>query len=80
MTRSSILGLSQVSYLEKDLARQYVLYREERDARRLLISDISSMSYSPQEPAYALDGGNHCITVLRIQQFWPNIGILITRV
>ncbi|KAF4091518.1 hypothetical protein AMELA_G00037930 [Ameiurus melas] len=44
-----------VSYLEKDLARQYVLYREERDARRLLIDNISSMSYSPQEPGYALD-------------------------
>ncbi|KAK3570360.1 hypothetical protein QTP86_018560, partial [Hemibagrus guttatus] len=46
---------TQVSYLEADLARQYVLYREERDARRLLIDNISSMSYSPQEPGYALD-------------------------
>ncbi|XP_058243105.1 translin-associated factor X-interacting protein 1 isoform X3 [Hemibagrus wyckioides] len=46
---------TQVSYLEADLARQYVLYREERDARRLLIDNISSMSYSPQEPGYTLD-------------------------
>ncbi|XP_053479134.1 translin-associated factor X-interacting protein 1 isoform X1 [Ictalurus furcatus] len=46
---------TQVSYLEEDLARQYVLYRDERDARRLLIDNISSMSYSPQEPGYSLD-------------------------
>ncbi|KAB5574946.1 hypothetical protein PHYPO_G00214930 [Pangasianodon hypophthalmus] len=46
---------TQVSYLEEDLARQYALYREERDARRLLIDNISSMSYSPQEPGYSLN-------------------------
>ncbi|KAM9481720.1 translin-associated factor X-interacting protein 1 isoform 3-T3 [Clarias gariepinus] len=47
--------LSQVSHLEEDLARQYVLYREERDARRLLIHSISSTSFSPQESDYTLD-------------------------
>ncbi|XP_046720087.1 translin-associated factor X-interacting protein 1 isoform X3 [Silurus meridionalis] len=47
--------LTQVLYLEKDLAKQYVLYREERDARMLLIDDISSMSNNSQEPGYSLD-------------------------
>ncbi|TSS72703.1 Translin-associated factor X-interacting protein 1 [Bagarius yarrelli] len=46
---------TQVSYLETDLARQYTLYREERDARRLLIENISSINHSPQEPSYTLD-------------------------
>ncbi|XP_060779922.1 translin-associated factor X-interacting protein 1 [Neoarius graeffei] len=46
---------TQVSYLKEDLERQYVLYREERDARRLLIDNISSMRDSPEEPGSSQD-------------------------
>ncbi|KAI4877897.1 hypothetical protein NFI96_016789, partial [Prochilodus magdalenae] len=40
---------AQVHHLEKELAEQYLQYREECDARKLLIANISSMSYSPEE-------------------------------
>ncbi|KAL7870497.1 hypothetical protein SRHO_G00079940 [Serrasalmus rhombeus] len=40
---------TQVYHLEKELAAQYLQYREECDARKLLIANISSMSCSPEE-------------------------------
>ncbi|XP_066541129.1 translin-associated factor X-interacting protein 1 [Hoplias malabaricus] len=40
---------TQVYRLEKELAAQYLQYREECDARKLLIANISSLSYSPDE-------------------------------
>ncbi|XP_062860182.1 translin-associated factor X-interacting protein 1 isoform X2 [Trichomycterus rosablanca] len=40
---------TQVSHLQKELAAQYLLYREERDAHKLLIANISSMRYSPDQ-------------------------------
>lgn len=36
-------SLPQVDYLKEDLATQYQLYRDERDARKLLITRISTM-------------------------------------
>ncbi|KAL0968152.1 hypothetical protein UPYG_G00263080 [Umbra pygmaea] len=36
---------TQMCYLKKDLASQYLKYREERDARKRLISNIVSMRY-----------------------------------
>uniref|UniRef100_A0A4W4HEB2 Translin-associated factor X interacting protein 1 n=1 Tax=Electrophorus electricus TaxID=8005 RepID=A0A4W4HEB2_ELEEL len=36
---------TQVCHLKEELAAQYLLYREERDARKLLIASISNMSY-----------------------------------
>ncbi|XP_066569657.1 translin-associated factor X-interacting protein 1 [Amia ocellicauda] len=42
--RESQTGLqAQVSRLQEELAAQYLLYREERDARKLLVADISNM-------------------------------------
>lgn len=38
-----ILSLPQVDHLKEDLATQYQLYRDERDARKLLITRISTM-------------------------------------
>ncbi|KAM4614055.1 translin-associated factor X-interacting protein 1 [Discoglossus pictus] len=49
--RSSLKG--QVSKLQTDLAEQYRLYRNECDARKLLISDINELKYQ-QEDAKAL--------------------------
>jgi len=43
-----ILPLPQVDHLKEDLASQYQQYRDERDARRLLITTISTMR-SPQD-------------------------------
>ncbi|KAK1784884.1 hypothetical protein P4O66_018317 [Electrophorus voltai] len=40
---------TQVCHLKEELAAQYLLYREERDARKLLIASISNMSYSTDE-------------------------------
>lgn len=38
-----ILSLPQVDHLKEDLASQYQLYRDERDARKMLITTISTM-------------------------------------
>lgn len=38
-----ILSLPQVDRLKEDLASQYQLYRDERDARKMLITTISTM-------------------------------------
>ncbi|XP_035654517.1 translin-associated factor X-interacting protein 1 [Oncorhynchus keta] len=46
-TQSSLQ--TQVCCLQADLAAQYLMYREECDARKLLIANISSMSYGPDE-------------------------------
>ncbi|XP_076848029.1 translin-associated factor X-interacting protein 1 [Brachyhypopomus gauderio] len=40
---------AQVCHLKEELAAQYLLYREERDARKLLIASISNMSFSTDE-------------------------------
>ncbi|XP_031420247.1 translin-associated factor X-interacting protein 1 [Clupea harengus] len=40
---------AQVCRLQEDLAAQYLLYRDELDARKLLIANISSMSYATEE-------------------------------
>ncbi|MBN3317873.1 TXIP1 protein, partial [Atractosteus spatula] len=40
---------AQVSRLQEDLAAQYLLYREESDARKLLVNDISNMRYLQEE-------------------------------
>lgn len=37
--------------LQEDLAAQYLLYRDEYDARKLLITNISSMSYATEGEA-----------------------------
>ncbi|XP_041964706.1 translin-associated factor X-interacting protein 1 isoform X2 [Alosa sapidissima] len=42
---------AQVCRLQKDLAAQYLAYRDEYDARKLLIANISSMSYATEEEA-----------------------------
>ncbi|XP_026859824.2 translin-associated factor X-interacting protein 1 isoform X1 [Electrophorus electricus] len=48
---------TQVCHLKEELAAQYLLYREERDARKLLIASISNMSYSTdEEPEEEQDG------------------------
>lgn len=40
----SCVSLPQVDHLKEDLATQYQLYRDERDARKLLITRISTMT------------------------------------
>lgn len=40
---------TQVSKLQDDLASQYKLYRDERDARKLLQSDINDLRYQQED-------------------------------
>ncbi|XP_072551524.1 translin-associated factor X-interacting protein 1 isoform X2 [Salminus brasiliensis] len=40
---------TQVYRLKEELAVQYLQYRDEHDARKLLIANISSVSYNPEE-------------------------------
>jgi len=39
----------QVSKLEKELASQYQQYRDEFDARKLLITDVNDLRYQKEE-------------------------------
>jgi len=39
----------QVSQLEEDLAAQYLRYRDEFDARKLLIADVNELRYQNEE-------------------------------
>jgi len=41
--------LTQVSKLQDELANQYKLYRDERDARKLLQSDINDLRYQQED-------------------------------
>lgn len=41
--------LTQVAKLQDDLANQYKLYRDERDARKLLQSDINDLRYQQED-------------------------------
>lgn len=40
---------TQVAKLQDDLASQYKLYRDERDARKLLQSDINDLRYQQED-------------------------------
>lgn len=54
----------KVCRLQEDLAAQYLLYRDECDARKLLITNISSMTYTPEEEAGdGMEGRWHLYTV-----------------
>lgn len=41
--------LTQVAKLQDELANQYKLYRDERDARKLLQSDINDLRYQQED-------------------------------
>ena len=62
----------QVSRLEEELASEYLRYRDEYDARKLLVSDINELRYQHEEMlaarsnAEALEGEKEDPVMLRI--------------
>lgn len=61
---SSLSPPIQVCRLQEDLAAQYLLYRDELDARKLLIANISSMSYATEEEQVdGIEGGSHLYNI-----------------
>ncbi|MBN3311017.1 TXIP1 protein, partial [Amia calva] len=61
--RESQTGLqAQVSRLQEELAAQYLLYREERDARKLLVADISNMRCLQEDQKSPKQEGTVCRT------------------
>lgn len=61
----------QVSRLEEELASQYLRYRDEYDARKLLIADVNELRYQQEEMmaarnAEAAEGEKEDPVMLRI--------------
>lgn len=51
-------ALSQVERLQSDLSAQYLQYREQRDARQLLIWQINDLTRGSVEEEHPADGNS----------------------